>query len=151
MVNKMVDTTSKLVSAGLFALSLLSSLPADAASHPFEFHADARMQHDRYGPIDQAYGYMNVVTDDNGKGTINVMFFNGSGLDLAQFNARVQFLDTAGSVIEEQHFDCWLDAAGLREAIECKVTKPLTRSDFDSIQVEFYLSEVDEFSAALVY
>ena len=136
-----------------FAASLVlltATVSVSAASHPFEYHADARMQHESLGPVDQAYGYLNIVTDDGGNGTINVMFFNGSGLDLAQFNAHVRFLDAAGSVIEEQHFDCWLDAAGLQEAIECKVTKPLSRSDFDSIQVDFFLSEIDEINTALV-
>lgn len=144
--------TSKLVAAALLALSLLGSIPAGAASHPFEFHADARMQHEQYGPIEQAYGYMNVVTDDNGNGTINVMFSNGSGLDLAQFNARVKFLDTAGAIVKEEYFDCWMDAEGLQEAIECKVTKPLSLSKFDSVEVDFYLSEIDELNAtAAVY
>jgi len=109
------------------------------------------MQHERLGPIDQAYGYMNVVTDESGNGTINVMFFNGSGRDLAQFNARVTFLDETDNVIGEEHFDCWLDAAGLDEAIECKVTKPLSLSNFETIEVDFYLSEIDEISAALFY
>jgi hypothetical protein len=144
--------TSKPVAAALLTLSLLGSIPAGAASHPFEFHADARMQHEQYGPIEQAYGYMNVVTDDNGNGTINVMFSNGSGLDLAQFNARVKFLDTAGAIVKEEYFDCWMDAEGLQEAIECKVTKPLSLSRFDSVEVDFYLSEIDELNAtAAVY
>jgi len=144
--------TSKLVAAALLPLALLISIPAAAASHPFEFHADASMQHEQYGPIEQAYGYMNVVTDDNGNGTINVMFSNGSGLDLAQFNARVKFLDTAGAIVKEEYFDCWMDAEGLREAIECKVTKPLSLSNFDSVEVDFYLSEIDELNAtAAVY
>ncbi len=134
-----------------FLLSLLFSVPLAAASHPFEFHADARMQHEIHGPIEQAYGYMNVVTDSQGNGTINVMFSNGSGLDLAQFNAQVRFLDADGIVLGEEHFDCWLDAAGLREAIECKITKPLSLVDFDAIEVDFYLSELAEIDAAAVY
>jgi len=148
MVNKMFDKISKKTAAPLLALLFSASL--SAATHPFEFHADARMWHDSLGLIDQAYGYMYVVTDEDGNGTVNVMFSNGSGLDLAQFNARVSFLDAAGGVIREEHFDCWLDAAGLREAIECKVTKPLSRAEFDSISVDFYLSEVDEIDAAAV-
>ncbi len=142
--------TSSLVAALLLPLALLGSKTAGAAPHPFEFHTDARMQHELYGPIEQAYGYMNVVTDDNGNGTINVMFSNGSGLDLAQFNARVKFLDSAGAIIREEYFDCWMDAEGLQEAIECKVTKPLSLSNFDAVEVDFYLSEIDEFNAATV-
>ena len=67
-------------------------MPSHAASLPFEFHADAVMTHERYGPVEDAYGYMNVITDGNGKGTINVMFSNASALERAQFNARVRFL-----------------------------------------------------------
>ena len=137
-----------------FAASLVlltATVSVSAASHPFEYHADARMQHESIGPIDQAYGYMNIVTDDGGNGTINVMFFNGTGLDLAQFNARVKFLDNAGAVLREENFDCWLDAEGLDEAIECKITKPLVLNSFESIEVDFYLSEIEEISATLVY
>jgi hypothetical protein len=143
---------SNLVAALLLAFMLLGSMAASAAPHPFEFHADARMQHERFGPIDQAYGYMNVMTDANGNGSITVMFSNGSGLDLEQFNARVKFLDSAGAIIKEEYFDCWMDAEGLREAIECKVTKPVSLSSFESVEVDFYLSDIDDSNAtALVY
>lgn len=142
--------TSTLVSVILLPLALLGSISAGAATYPFEFHADARMQHALYGPIEQAYGYMNVVTDDHGNGTINVMFSNGSGLDLAQFNARVKFLDARGAIIKEEYFDCWMDAEGLQEAIECRITKPLSLSNFDSVEVDFYLSEIDELNAAAI-
>jgi hypothetical protein len=125
----------------LFLTALVFSLPVAAASQPFEFHADGKMVHAQRGPVDRAYGYMNVLTDSEGNGTINVMFSNGSGQDLAQFNARVKFLDTMGAIIREEYFDCWMDAEGLREAIECKVTKPLSVTNFDSIAVDFYLSE----------
>lgn len=148
----MINRTSKLLAAALLPLSLLFSLTAGAASHPFEFHADARMQHALHGPVEQAYGYMNVITDDKGNGSITVMFSNGSGLDLAQFNARVKFLDSAGAIIKEEYFDCWMDAEGLREALECKVTKPLSLSSFDSVEVDFYLSDIDELNTtAAVY
>lgn len=136
---------------GTVLLLCTAALPAGAASKTFEFHADSRMQHARHGPVEQAYGYMNVITDASGNGSINVMFFNGSGLDLPQFNADVRFLGAGGKLIGEEHFDCWLDAEGLDEAIECKVTRPLSRSDFESIEVDFYLSDVDEVSAALAY
>lgn len=144
--------SSILTVTSLLLAALIFSLPLAAAPHPFEFHADGRMVHAQYGPVDRAYGYMNVVTDGAGNGTINVMFSNGSGRDLAQFNARVKFIDTAGAVIREEHFDCWMDAEGLREAIECKVTKPLSAANFDSIEVDFYLSEPSASNAtAAVY
>lgn len=143
---------SNLAAALLLPFMLLCSLPAAAASHPFEFHADDRMQHEQLGPIEQAYGYMNVITDAHGNGSITVMFSNGSGLNLEQFNARVKFLDAAGAIIKEEYFDCWIDAEGLREAIECKVTKPVSLSSFESVEVDFYLSEIDETNAtAAVY
>lgn len=141
--------TANLIAVVLLPLSQFCSISASAASHPFEFHADARMQHEQYGPVDQAYGYMNVITDDNGNGSITVMFSNGSGLDLAQFNARVKLLDSAGAILKEEYFDCWIDAEGLQEAIECKITKPLSLSDFESVEVDFYLSEIDEQSTTV--
>lgn len=144
MLGKTFRSTASLV-------LLTAAVSVSAASHPFEFHADARMHHESIGPIEQAYGYMNIVTDDGGNGTINVMFFNGSGRDLAQFNARVKFLDRAGTVVREEKFDCWLDAEGLNEAIECKVTKPLSLITFESVEVDFFLSEIDQINAALVH
>lgn len=148
MKNTLFDKSAWL---GAFLLLSAAVLPAGAASQPFEYHADARMQHARLGPVEQAYGYMHVVTDASGNGSINVMFFNGSGLDLPLFNAHVRFLGAGGRLVGEEHFDCWLDAEGLDEAIECKVTKPLSLSDFESIEVDFYLSDVDDISAALVH
>ena len=130
-------------------ITLISASPSHAASHPFEFHADAVMTHERFGPIEDAYGYMNVITDGNGKGTINVMFSNGSALDRAQFNARVRFLNAGGRVVQEEVFDCWIDAEGLREAGECKVSQPLSVIGFDTVEVDFYLTDIPELSAAL--
>ena len=52
----------------------------------------------------------------------------------------------------ERHGDAdRLDAEGLDEAIECKITKPLTLSGFNSIEVDFFLSEANEIDAAAVY
>ena len=139
--------TQILTSALLIPLSLLVSLPASAVSHPYEFHIDARMEHRSFGLVENAYGYLNIVTDDNGNGVINVMFSNASQLEVALFNARVTFLNAAGEVLEEESFDCWIEAAGFREAMECKVTKPLPLSRFDSIEVDFYLSDVPDMTA----
>jgi surface antigen len=137
----MNKTMLKIASICLLPLSLLASKQALAATHPYDFHADARMVHQNLGPVEKAYGYMNVVTDTNGNGIINVMFSNGSQLNGARFNARVKFLDAAGAVIKEEYFDHRIAAAGKEGAIERKVTKPLAVSSFDSIQVDFYLTD----------
>jgi len=130
--------------------ALIATSQAAAASQPYEFHADGTMVHERMGPVDKAYGYMNVITDGKGAGTINVMFSNGSRLERAQFNARVKFLNAGGKVLQERTFDCWIDAEGLREPGECKVSRPLTLRGFDAVEVDFYLTDIPEFSAALV-
>ncbi len=122
---------------------------AYAVSHPYEFHADAKMQLQSYGPVDDAYGYMYIETDIDGNGSITVMFSNASEVDIARFNARVKFIDTAGSIIGEEHFDCWIDREGIHEAIECKLIRPLSHSGFDSIQVDFYLSDLPGPSGAM--
>ncbi len=123
-------------------LSLFAPHPASAAGHPYEFSADARMAHQGLNAVQRAYGFMTVVTDENGDGIINVMFSNGSRSTSARFNARVKFLDDSGAVIREEYFDHWLAAAEFDEAIEGKVTKTMTLADFESIQVDFYLSNV---------
>ena len=115
---------------------------AYAVSHPYEFHADAKMQMQSHGPVDNAYGYMFIETDIDGNGSITVMFSNASEVDFARFNARVKFLDTAGALIGEEYFDCWIDREDVNEAIECRLTRPLSHSSFDSVQVDFYLSDI---------
>jgi hypothetical protein len=137
----MNKTMLKIASICLLPLSLLASRQALAVAHPYDFHADARMAHKIFGPVEKAYGYMNVVTDTNGNGIINVMFSNGSQLNWTRFNARVKFLDAAGAIVKEEYFDHRIAAAGNDDANEHKVTKPLTVSDFDSIQVDFYLTD----------
>jgi hypothetical protein len=137
----MNKTMIKIASICLVPLSLLGSRQAFAATHPYDFHADARMVHQDLGPVEKAYGYMNVVTDTDGSGIINVMFSNGSQLDWARFNARVKFLDATGVVIKEENFDHRIAAAGNEGANERKVSKALNLSDFDSIQVDFYLTD----------
>lgn len=137
----MNKTLLKIASICLVPLFLLGSRQAFAVAHPYDFHADARMVHQNLGPVDKAYGYMTVVTDSSGQGIINVMFSNGSQLHRARFNARVIFLDATGAVIKEEFFDHRLGAAENGDAIERKVSKPLTTSNFESIQVDFYLTD----------
>ncbi|MCP4187880.1 MAG: hypothetical protein GY763_09805 [Gammaproteobacteria bacterium] len=134
----------KVASGLLIIIPALASTPVWAVSHPYDFHADARMVYENNDPVDKAYGYMNVITDNSGKGFINVMFSNGSSINLARFNARVKFLNAAGSVIKEEYFAHRISAAMTSGAIERKVTKPLPVSNFDSIQVDFFLSEVPD-------
>ena len=119
----------------------IASSQAHAVAHPFEFHADAKMAHQEQGPVDKAYGYMNVVTDQEGNGSINVMFSNDSHVNEAGFNASVKFLNTSGVVIREESFNCWMDSNGIEGPVECMVSKPLMSSNFESIEVDFYLSE----------
>lgn len=132
----------KLTLAMPVLLALLASQPASAVGYPFEFSTDAKMTYRSEAAIEKAYGLMTVVTDQKGNGTINVMFSNGSRSTSARFNARVKFLDQSGAVIREEYFDHWLAAAEFDEAIEGKVTKAMTSADFESIQVDFYLSNV---------
>ena len=138
----MNKTLLKIASICLVPLFLLGTRQAFAVSHPYDFHTDAKMVHQNIGAVEKAYGYMNVVTDTSGNGIINVMFSNGSRLNWARFNARVKFLNAAGVVVKEEYFDHRIAAAGDDGAIERKVTRPLTVSDFDSIQVDFYLSDL---------
>ena len=130
-----------LVASLLIPVSVFAAKAAFAAAHPYEFHANAKMVHQVYGPIEKTYGYMNVMTDAHGKGTVNVMFSNGSRLNSARFNARVKFLNTSGTVIKEEIYNRWLPATEFQDAIEGKVSKPINLSNFDSIEVEFYLSD----------
>ncbi len=139
-----MNRLSILIAGILLALASLIGNSASAVSHPYDFHTDAKMVHKSYGPVDKAYGYMNVITNDRGNGVINVMFSNGSSLNLARFNARVVFLSASGSVIKEEHFGHRISAAGYSGAVERKVSKPLTVSNFDSIRVDFYLSDIPE-------
>ena len=130
----------------LITLSAFVLHPAQAASDTSEFHEFARMFHQSHGRIDETYGYVYVTTDKIGAGTISVMFSNGSRLDGAKFNARVKFLDTSGAVIREEYFNQRIAAADLQGAAEGKVSKPFTLSGFDSIEVEFFLSDIPESS-----
>ena len=129
-------------------VSLFASQPASAVGHPYDFAVDARMaMHDK-DAVTKTYGFMTLVTDGEGNGTIDVMFSNGNHAHSARFNARVQFLNAEGTVITEEYFDHWLAAADFDGAIEGKVTKNLPLSDFESIQVDFYLSDISGPDAA---
>ena len=129
-------------------LSILVSQPAAAVGHPYEFAVDAKMAINGNVPVSKTYGYMTVTTDRHGNGSIDVMFSNGNRSKSARFNARVKFLDAAGAVIREEYFNHWLAAAEFDEAVEGKVTKPLPLSVFESIQVDFYLSDISGPTAA---
>jgi hypothetical protein len=125
----------------LLPLLLLTCGQALAGNPNFEYHADARMQHARTGAINDAYGYVYVVTDKKGHGVIRVMFSNGTSLDHAQFNARVKFLDADGSLIREEHFERRIEAAGFHGAAERSLTKLVDLTEFASVQVDFFLSD----------
>jgi hypothetical protein len=146
---KMYWNIIKLTLAMPVLLALLASQPASAVGYPFEFSTDAKMTYGSETAIEKVYGFMTVATDKNGDGTINVMFSNGSRSTSARFNARVKFLDQSGAVIREEYFDHWLGAAEFDEAIEGKVTKAMTSADFESIQVDFYLSDITGSNAAM--
>jgi len=130
------------VLALLLPMSILAWGQAGASNQAFEFHADARMEHATLGPVENAYGYMYALTDKKGHGAVNVMFSNGNRRQVAQFNARVKFVDAHGSVIEDEYFTCPIAAAGRGGAVECKLTRAISLSGFDSIEVEFYLTDV---------
>ena len=88
-----------IIAALITLCSMIFSSVAQAGPHPYEFHADSKMAHARHGEVDRAYGYLYVETNEQGRGTINVMFSNGNEKNWARFNARVRFLNAAGKVI----------------------------------------------------
>jgi hypothetical protein len=126
----------------LLPLLLLTCGQAVADNANFEYHADARMQLASRGAIDDAYGYVYVVTDKKGHGVIRVMFSNGTALDHAQFNARVKFLDADGNSIRVEHFERRIEAAGFHGAAERSLTKLVDLAEFASVRVDFYLSDI---------
>ena len=133
-----------IIAAFFSATLMLTTSQLQAGSNPYEFHADAKMAYLNEAPIDKAYGYMNVFTDNDGNGLINVMFSNASQVKEADFNASVKFLNHAGSVVKEEKFNCWIDSGGIEDPIECKISKFVTLSDFESIEVDFFLTDVTE-------
>lgn len=140
------------VLALLLPMLILAWGQAGASNQAFEFHADARMEHATLGPVENAYGYMYALTDKKGHGAVNVMFSNGNRRQVAQFNARVMFVDAYGRVLEDEYFTCPIAAADHEGAVECKLTRAISLSGFDSIEVEFYLTDVmqPEVSASAV-
>jgi hypothetical protein len=134
----------KFIVALLLSVPVFVANPALAAAEAYEFHADANMAHKSRGPVDKAYGYMNIVSAANGKLIINVMFSNGNESKWARFNARVKFLSASGRVIKEENFERWIAAAGGNGASEHRISKGLTSPDFKSVKVDFYLSDVPD-------
>ncbi len=132
----------KLTLVLFFLLAAVGLNRVYAASTPHEYHADARMSYRGHGPVASTHGYLRVISDSTGIGLVDVMFSNGNPTLRALFNARVRFLSAAGRVLREAHFNCRLGGAGEDGASECKVTQPLSRTAFDSIQVDFYLSDM---------
>ena len=126
----------------LLPLLLLTCGQALAGNPNFEYHADARMQHASSGEVNDAYGYAYVVTDKRGHGVIRVMFSNGTSLDQAQLNARVNFLDATGELIRQEHFERRIEAAGVHGAVEHSLSRLVDLSEFASVRVDFYLSDI---------
>ncbi len=128
----------------LLPMSMLAWGQAAAVNHAYEFHADARMEHATRGHLENAYGYMYAVTDKKGHGAISVMFSNGSRRRAAQFNARVKFVDANGTMIKEEYFTRRIAAAGRDGAVERKLVRAISLSGFESIEVDFYLTDVSQ-------
>lgn len=123
-------------------LLLLVCVPALASQPTYEFHRDARMQHQNGGPVKDAYGYVYVVTDKKGHGVIRVLFSNGTRLDNARFNAQVKFLDAAGELVRQESFSQRIDAAGVDGAAEHSLSKLVGLTEFASVQVDFFVSDI---------
>jgi hypothetical protein len=120
-----------------------------AVEHPADIHHHGKMVFEGFGPVNKTYGYLNIVTNEEGKGMINVMFSNGRQTDWVKFNARVTFLDKSGAVITESNVYRWMESAGSEGAAERKITTPLKVSEFDAIEVEFYLTETEDTVATM--
>ena len=126
----------------LLPMLILAWGQAAAVNNAYEFHADASMEHATRGPVENAYGYMYALTDKQGHGAVSVMFSNGNRQQAAQINARGKFVNARGSVIKEEHFSRRIAAAGSDGAVERKLVRVITLSGFESIEVEFYLTDV---------
>lgn len=107
-----------------------------------DFRANARMMNEYHVPVDKAYGLINVVIDGDGSGRMEVMFSNGTNIDWVKFNAEVRFIDAAGMVVEEQYVYRWLESADVDGASERKVSKTLSLDRVESVEVDFYLSDI---------
>jgi hypothetical protein len=137
-----MNKLNHLIAAALLLLLPLIACGQASASPTYEYHADARMQHADAGFVEDAYGYVEVITDKKGHGIIHVMFSNGTNLDRLGFNAQVKFLDTEGVVVREEWFERRIEAAGSLGAGERKVTKLVELNEFASMQVEFFLTDM---------
>ncbi len=133
------------------ALMLLASGTATASNATYEYHADAPMRHSSGSSIENAYGYAYVVTDKKGHGVIRVMFSNGSPLHYARFNAHVAFLNDDGAVIREEHFERLIEAADVQGAAESRVSKLVDLTEFASVKVDFYLSDIPNTATSVTY
>lgn len=120
-----------------------------AVDHPVDIHRHAKMAYEDFGPVDKTYGYLNIVTNENGKGKITVMFSNGRQTDWVKFNARVTFLDASGAIIKEANLHRWVGSAGSEGAAERKVTKPFYVPKFDRVEVAFYMTETQNLVATI--
>lgn len=118
--------------------------PAHADSHSFDFQTNAKMMHKHHGPVDNAYGLVNVNIDSEGHGRLEVLFSNGSRIDWVRFNAQVKFIDAAGSVIREDLVYRWLKSADAEGADERRVTRLITLNRVKSVEVEFFLTDIIE-------
>jgi len=127
---------------------ILVCVPALASQQTYEFHHDARMQDQAGGLVSNAYGYVYVATDKKGHGVIRVMFSNGTRLDNARFNAQVRFLDADGRLIRNESFSVRIRAAGADGAAERRLSKLVDLTEFASLQVKFFLSDIPTVSDA---
>ena len=100
------------------------------------------MRHATGDDVNNAYGYVYVVTDKKGHGVIRVMFSNGTSLHQARFNARIRFLDADGKLIRTEKFDYRIEAAGLQGAAERRLTKLVDLTEFADIEVDFFVSDI---------
>jgi hypothetical protein len=133
------------------ALMVIASGSAAASNATYEYHADAAMRGASGISIENAYGYAYVVTDKKGHGVIRVMFSNGSPLHYARFNAHVAFLDVDGAVIREEHFDRQIEAGDVQGAAESRVSKLVNLTEFASVKVDFFLSDIPKPATSVTY
>jgi hypothetical protein len=138
-VNKPGSKTYALL---LLSLLLLTCGQAAAGNPNYEYHLNAAMQHADIGSVKDAYGYVYVVTDKKGHGVIRVMFSNGTSLDHVRFNARVKFLDAHGALIREEYFERRIEAASADGAAERSLSKLADLSEFATVEVDFFLSDI---------
>ena len=130
-------------------ISISGSSLSWAVDHPVDIHRHAKMAYLDFGPVDKTYGYLNIVTNQNGKGMINVMFSNGRQTDWVKFNARVTFFDESGVIIKEANLHRWVGSASSEGAAERKVSKPFNAPSFDKVEVEFYMTETQKLVATI--